>query len=180
MRISGPYVKDNLSIYLIHGADRVTGAKYLTLQEAMDQKKVVVHETGNVNELAIENLADEDLYIQSGEIVKGGKQDRTIGTDMIITRAMGKTPIASFCVEHGRWQARGRERSDAFASSSGYVAGAAMKRASSRRPAPSLVKVRNGASPSTSCSATSFASYITSRPRPGAASIRSRVSSVWP
>src|SRR5688572_9386837 len=130
MRITGPHVKDNLAIYLIHAPDRVAGAKYLTLQEAMEQKKVVVHETGNVNELAIENLADEDVYIQSGEIVKGGKQDRTIGTDMIITRSMGKTPIASFCVEHGRWQSRGGENVAAFSGSSGYVAGKAMKRAS--------------------------------------------------
>src|SRR5690242_18053111 len=84
MRITGPHTHDNLTIYLIHGPDRAASAKYLTLQEALEQKKVIVHETGNVNELAIENVGDADVYIQSGEIVKGGKQDRTIGSDMII------------------------------------------------------------------------------------------------
>src|SRR5689334_14130550 len=103
LTITGPYTHDNLSIYLLHGPDRSNGAKYLTLQEALDQKKVIVHETGSVNELAVENVGDDDVYIQAGEIVKGGQQDRTLGTDVIITKAMGKVPIASYCVEHGRW-----------------------------------------------------------------------------
>jgi hypothetical protein len=68
------------------------------------------------------------VYIQAGEIVKGGKQDRTLGTDMIITRAMGKTPIASFCVEQGRWTRRGGEEAHLFGGgSSGMVAGREMK-----------------------------------------------------
>src|SRR5690349_8214729 len=75
-RLSGPYTQDNLSIFLIHGAKRPSVKTFLTLQEALDQKKVVVYETGNVNELAVENFASEDVYIQSGDIVKGGRQDR--------------------------------------------------------------------------------------------------------
>jgi ARG/rhodanese/phosphatase superfamily protein len=113
-RLSGPYTHANLSIFLIHGASRRPGAKYLTLQEAMDQKKVVVYETGSVNELAIENLSSEDVYIQSGDIVKGGKQDRVFPDDFILQTKSGKVPISSFCVEHGRWTRRGGEASDHF------------------------------------------------------------------
>src|SRR5438105_15882790 len=76
--ITGPYTHDNLTVFLIHGKDTSGGKNYLTLQEALDQKKVVVHETGNVNELSVENVSDEPVYIQSGEIVKGGRQDRTL------------------------------------------------------------------------------------------------------
>jgi hypothetical protein len=126
LSITGPYTHDNLSIYLLHGPDR-SSAKYLTLQEALEQKKVVVHETGNVNELAVENVGDDDVYIQAGEIVKGGRQDRTLGTDVIITRSMGKVPITSYCVEHGRWSQRGGEASNLFGSSGRYVAGKEMK-----------------------------------------------------
>lgn len=71
-RLSGPYKHANLSIFLIHGVSRSAGAKYLALQEAMDRKQVVVYETGSVNELAIENLSSEDVYIQSGDIVNEG------------------------------------------------------------------------------------------------------------
>jgi hypothetical protein len=120
-RISGPYTHDNLSVFLIHGRDKID-KHFLTLQEAMQQKKVIVHETGNVNELAVENVSGEEVFIQSGDIVKGGKQDRLITYDFVVPPKSGKMPIASFCVEHGRWQARGREAAGYFASSDTQVA----------------------------------------------------------
>src|SRR5581483_900430 len=105
---------DNLSIYLIHAQKPKPAGKYLTLQEALQQKKVVVYETSSVNELAVENLSTEDVYIQSGDIVKGGKQDRVIPDDFILPTSSGKVPIPAFCVEHGRWSRRGSESSDRF------------------------------------------------------------------
>src|SRR5258708_4910382 len=74
-KLSGPYTHDNLSIFLIHGEDQLKDKVFLTLQEALAQKKVVVHETKNVNELAIENVsASEEVFVQAGDIVKGGQQ----------------------------------------------------------------------------------------------------------
>jgi hypothetical protein len=128
-RITGPYVHENLSIFLIHSARNATGHKLLTLQEAMDQKKAVVYETGEVNELSIENQSSEDVYIQAGDIVKGGRQDRVLNTDFILPAHSGKLPISSFCVEQGRWSKRGNEAADQFASSNALVAGKSLKMA---------------------------------------------------
>jgi hypothetical protein len=118
-RVSGPYTHENLSIFLIHGAAKMTKptGNYITLQEAIERKKVVVYETGSVNELAIENLGDKDIYIQSGDIVKGGRQDRVFPDDFVLQTRSGKVPINSFCVEHGRWTKRGSEASDHFSAS---------------------------------------------------------------
>lgn len=121
-RLSGPYTHKNLTIFLVHGKNVFEGKTFITLQEAMVQKKVVVYETKTVNELAIENLSDEDIYVQAGEIVKGGQQDRMIGVDLIVPGRSGKMPIAAFCVEHGRWSGRGNERTTVFSSSSDSVA----------------------------------------------------------
>jgi len=129
LRISGPYTHDNLSIFLIHRAGSDTGKNFLTLQEAMEEKKVVVYETGNVNQLAIENLSSEEVYIQSGDIVKGGRQDRVFSDDMVLTSHSGRIPIASFCVEHGRWTKRGSEASDRFSTTNNTVAGKSLKMA---------------------------------------------------
>jgi hypothetical protein len=117
-RVSGPYTHDNLSLFLIHGS---SGGKtsYLTLKDALAQKKVVVHESTNVNELAIENLSDRDVFIQGGDIVKGGEQDRVLSNDFVLGPRSGKTPISAFCVEHGRWSQRGAEPARQFASSAG-------------------------------------------------------------
>jgi hypothetical protein len=134
LRISGPYVHDNLAVFLIHGADRLAGKNYLTLQEALQKKVVIVHETGDVNELSVENVSrDQDVYIQSGDIVKGGRQDRTIMADFIVPPASGKMPIAAFCVEHGRWTQRGNEPAAAFASSNEALAGRELKLAAKQK-----------------------------------------------
>ena len=126
--ISGPYVHDNLSVFLIHGPDKLKDKKYLTLQEALEKKIVVVHETGNVNELSIENVSpDQEVYVQSGDIVKGGRQDRTIAMDFICPAKSGNMPIAAFCVEHGRWTQRGAEPAVVFGSSNDAIAGKDLK-----------------------------------------------------
>jgi len=114
--ISGPFVHSNLAIYFIHGAS-APGPVPLTLQEAMAKQAVRVIETGSVNELRIENLGSEDVYIQSGDIVKGGRQDRVLTASFVLPGKSGEIPVASYCVEHGRWSARGAESVSQFASS---------------------------------------------------------------
>jgi hypothetical protein len=128
-KLSAPHTIDNLTLFFIHGPDTLKG-DYLTLEEAMRVKKVIVHETENVNELSVENVSDRAVYIQSGEIVKGGKQDRTLGNDLVLAPHSPKVPINAFCVEHGRWTKRGDEVADQFSSSTGAVAGTKMKLAS--------------------------------------------------
>jgi hypothetical protein len=121
-RLSGPYTHKNLSIFLIHSKTTTTKTRsFLTLQEALEQKKVIVYETQSVNELAIENLSSEDVYVQSGDIVKGGKQDRMMAQDFIVPPKSGRMPISAFCVEHGRWSGRGNERAGVFSSSADAV-----------------------------------------------------------
>ena len=137
-RITGPYSHDNLSIYLVHGPDQVE-KKYLTLAEAMKQRKVVVYETSDVNQLQVENLSGQDVYIQSGEIVKGGKQDRVLESDLILPTSSGKVDISAFCVEQGRWSKRGAEKVDAFSTAEAAIASPKMKRAVKEKASQSAV-----------------------------------------
>jgi hypothetical protein len=131
-RLSGPYTHRNLTIFLVHGKNLIKGKSFLTLQEALMQKKVVVYETKSVNELSIRNFSNEDVYVQSGDIVKGGQQDRMIGVDLIVPPRSGKLPISAFCVEHGRWSGRGNERAAVFSSSADAVATKEIKLAAKR------------------------------------------------
>ena len=116
-RVTGPYRHDNLSIYFLHGPSQ-KGPVPLTLEEAMRQGAVRLHETGSVSRLAIENTSDQEVFIQSGDIVKGGKQDRVLTISLILPPKSGRVPIAAFCVERGRWAARGKENLKRFATSS--------------------------------------------------------------
>ena len=141
LRISGPYLHRNLSVFLFHGRD-ITTDKFITLEEGLESGKVVLSEQGSergaassndnsnspnlgqrqtgpvlqnlgrnissatVNTLMVENKGDQPVYIQAGDIVKGGKQDRTIGVDIVIVPHSGNVPLAAFCVEAGRWSYR--------------------------------------------------------------------------
>ena len=126
-RLSGPYTHKNLTIFLVHGSDLAGNRTFLTLQEALDQKKVIVYETKDVNELAIRNVSNQDVYVQAGDIVKGGDQDRMISVDFIVPRRSKRMPIAAFCVESGRWSRRGSENNASFDSSANFVTSKELK-----------------------------------------------------
>ena len=119
-RVSGPVIHENLAIYLVHGKS-AAGPVPLTLDEALGKRVVKVHETGNVNELQIENLGSDEVFVQSGDIVKGGQQDRVLTVSLVLPPKSGRIPIASFCVEQGRWAARGKEDVKTFATASAVV-----------------------------------------------------------
>ncbi len=113
--LSGPYSSNNLSLFLVHRDQSDPAANYLTLQ------------TGNVNVLMIENRGSGDVFIHSGEIVKGGRQDRTIAEDQILPHQSGRLPLDSFCVEHGRWSQRGWESDSSFSGSTWGLASKDLK-----------------------------------------------------
>ena len=126
--VSGPYIHKNLTVYLVHGDNALNGKTPLTLEEAMDRKLVRVHETSDVNELEIENISRTDeVFVQAGDIVKGGKQDRVLAVDLIVPAQSGRMPISSFCVEHGRWTARGNEPTAEFKSAKEMVPSKGLK-----------------------------------------------------
>jgi hypothetical protein len=125
-RISGPVTHENLTVYFIHGPS-AAGKVPLTLEEALAKRVVQVRETGSVNQLEIENLGNDEVFIQSGDIVKGGQQDRTLMVSLLLVPKSGRIPIAAFCVEQGRWSARGQEDSKNFSSSAAAVPSREMK-----------------------------------------------------
>jgi Tfp pilus assembly protein PilX len=140
-RISGPIVHENLAVYFIHGKS-APGKVPLTLEEAMAKSVVKVRETSNVNQLEIENLGLDEVFVQSGDIVKGGKQDRTLMVSLVLPAKSGSIPIASFCVEQGRWTARGREDASQFSAASAAVPSREMKLAM-KAPMPAAPAVDN-------------------------------------
>ncbi len=133
LRVEGPIENQNLAIYIVRGK-QTDVRKYMTLDEAMRTKAVALREQGagrgqdraQVNELEIENKSDQWLYIQAGDVIQGGKQDRTIGTDVAIPPHSVPQPISAFCVEHGRWTPRSGGM--AFQSNTAIVGSSALKK----------------------------------------------------
>jgi hypothetical protein len=119
-RVSGPYTHENLALYFTHGPS-APGPVPLTLQEALAKNQVLVRETGDVNQLVIENRGGDEVFVQAGEIVKGGKQDRVLTVSVLLPKNSGPVPIGAYCVEQGRWQPRGKEDASRFSTSDAAV-----------------------------------------------------------
>jgi hypothetical protein len=114
--VTGPLTYGNLAIYFVHGP-AAAGAVPQTLEDAIAKGQVKVHETGSVNDLNIENIGDHEVFVQAGDIVKGGRQDRVLSVDLLLPPRSGLVSIAAFCVEPERWTARGAEDPTKFSSS---------------------------------------------------------------
>jgi hypothetical protein len=125
-RLSDPAVHGNLAIYFVHGQSR-SGPIPLTLSEALARKTIEVREIGQVNELQVENTGGEEIFIQAGDIVKGGQQDRVLSVSLVLKPHSGPLKIASFCVEQGRWSARGSEDVARFSSANAALPSRAAK-----------------------------------------------------
>lgn len=100
----------NLRLYPIRAkqAQESKTVNYLSLREALKAEKIKINEidggSGEVNTLYVTNVSKDTIYLMSGEIVQGGKQDRVIAEDKVIPPGEKEHAITVFCVEQGRWQ----------------------------------------------------------------------------
>jgi hypothetical protein len=123
LHVLPPVTRGNLSIFpVVGGAENDTG-RLLTLDEGLRSGVVVVAEGGSlrglvrpgstpprqsgaeVNRLVLINNSDRPLLLLAGEVVTGGKQDRVIGVDRIVSPKSDPIDLSVFCVEPGRWVA---------------------------------------------------------------------------
>lgn len=104
----------NLRLYPIYASDALATqmnqyGNYVSLDEALKLNKIEISEksingrSDEVNKLYVENKSNDTLVLLAGEIVKGGKQDRTLSDDVVLVPKSGKVDLDVFCVEHGRW-----------------------------------------------------------------------------
>jgi hypothetical protein len=131
--LSGPYTHENLTVFLFHGPDQIDDSRYTPLAQAFAEKQVHIYETGTVSQLEVENLSDTiDIFVQAGDLLKGGRQDRTIAIDFIIPARAGRIPVPALCVESGRWHRRGFEDAAKFSSSTHSIHAKPMRLAAKR------------------------------------------------
>ena len=102
--LTGPYTHENLAVFLVHSANQ-DERTFLTLDEGLKKGvvKVTEQEQAQVDTLRIDNQSDLPLFLQEGERLQGGQQDRTITASLIVPPRSGPLPLPAFCIEHGRW-----------------------------------------------------------------------------
>jgi ARG and Rhodanese-Phosphatase-superfamily-associated Protein domain len=121
-RVLAPITHGNLTIFPVVSDRHHDTHMFITLDEGLRSGQVVVSEAGQVqglvrrrpvplpwrdgaqvNRLVLVNNSDRPLLLLAGEIVTGGKQDRVVGKDRIVTPDSDPVDLSVFCVEPGRW-----------------------------------------------------------------------------
>jgi hypothetical protein len=88
--------------------------RVITLSQAMKQGLATITERGtasteNVHFLRINNHSDQTIYISSGELVSGGRQDRMIVQDTLLEPNGRDQYLSAMCVEELRWSDKERK-----------------------------------------------------------------------
>lgn len=86
----------------------------LSLSQAINEGLATVTERGtasteNVHWLRINNHSDKSLFVSSGEVIGGGRQDRMVARDTILSPSGKDQYVPVMCVEEGRWSEKERK-----------------------------------------------------------------------
>jgi len=82
--------------------------------QALQQGLITVQERGtaaieNVHWLSLYNNSDKNIYVSSGEVLAGGRQDRIVTKDTIVMAKSGRIDLPVMCVEEGRWSEKDKK-----------------------------------------------------------------------
>lgn len=80
---------------------------YMTLDQAMKKNWLTIREVGGgeVNFVELKNTGTKVVFIMTGEMISGAKQDRMLRDDVLIPPKSDWLRVPVYCVEHGRWVA---------------------------------------------------------------------------
>ncbi len=116
MTILDPVSVANLAVYLVQlprsrtsTARRSGGVppptEFLCLEQVRAAGEVVISETGITERVRLENHSRRDLFLQAGEVLRGGNQDRAVAGDLIIPAPRHEPEsymVPVFCAEPER------------------------------------------------------------------------------
>lgn len=86
----------------------INGADIISLQQGLRKGMIIISERGtasteNVHWLRLNNKTNRPVFVGSGEILIGGRQDRMVTKDTLLVPAGKDQYIPVMCVEEGRW-----------------------------------------------------------------------------
>lgn len=105
IKIGNAFEYKNLKIFPVHAIKTLSTQSYVTLDEATDKRWIKIKEVGSgqVNFVTMKNTGNKMVFLLTGEVISGAKQDRMLSTDILLPANSSWTQVPVYCVEHGRW-----------------------------------------------------------------------------
>ena len=103
--VGRPYSQRNMTVFPLYLSNIEDDRRYVTLDKAIDRGWLKIYETGSgtVSRVDVENKSDHYIFMMAGEILGGGKQNRTISKDVLLQPRGGVVSVPVYCVEQHRW-----------------------------------------------------------------------------
>ena len=108
--IGRPYTERNLTVYPLSLSRDEDDSGYVTLDKALDRGylEIVEKGQGNVSSITVRNNSGSYVFLMAGEILGGGKQNRTISKDVLLGPRGDFVEVPVYCVEQHRWAVGGK------------------------------------------------------------------------
>ncbi len=105
IKVKEPISFKNLTIFPLTLGKVIGEGSILTQEEAIKSGYLRIYEKerAEVNTVIVENLSRYYIFLMSGELLSGCKQDRMVAYDTLIPPRSGRLSLRVFCTERGRW-----------------------------------------------------------------------------
>ncbi|MDA0321423.1 MAG: hypothetical protein O2923_01710 [Verrucomicrobia bacterium] len=110
LQIASPYTYQQLAIYpLVSQVGSGRTPQIFTLSEAMHRGWIEITESSRetVSELSLINRGPHHVLAMGGELIEGGKQNRTVRQDVLLPPQRVPIILPVFCIEKERWSSGG-------------------------------------------------------------------------
>lgn len=111
LELGKPFRYENLTIIPIYYKQVSEKKDYITLDEAVKNGDILITEVegGRVPQVKVTNKSEHKIFLLSGEIITGARQNRLVGKDVLLGPYNKEVLVPVYCVEHGRWDEGGYE-----------------------------------------------------------------------
>ncbi len=108
--VSSPHRHGDLVVYPLLLKENDDHKSYMSLDEAVKAGVLKISEwgSGEVPKLKVVNKGNKEVFIMTGEIVTGAKQDRMAAHDVLLGRSQAPVALPVYCVEQSRWAMKSR------------------------------------------------------------------------
>ncbi|MCH7760824.1 hypothetical protein IIA15_05400 [candidate division TA06 bacterium] len=105
IHVEKPLQYKNLTIFPLSLKKYGDKIHYLTLDEAVRRGDLMITELGDgiVNEVLAQNNSKHYVFLMTGELITGSKQDRMVSYDCLLPPQSRKVRLQVYCIEQGRW-----------------------------------------------------------------------------
>ena len=130
IEIGTPFAYGRLTVFPLEIAHPIDPPAICSLDEALNRGWMTIreHEEARVSSVVVRNESRQTIFMMAGEILGGGRQDRILQQDVLLTPGMGAISVPVYCGEQDRWKGDTESFKHAPA-----MAGHAMRRLASRR-----------------------------------------------